>query len=103
MSDNTLQTQLSRLSASASTDRYPSRQSPEPSITDRLDPVVYGSAAGGPLTESQLRYFEDHGYLSMDELFSEAELGSYMLELQRLRSDEQAKERAGGGDRAREP
>ena len=96
MSNNTIQPPQSpsRASPGAATgsDRYPSRQSPAPCITNRLDPVVYGAAAGGPLTESQLRFFEDHGYLSMDQLFSEAELGSYMQELQRLRTDDQAKD-----------
>jgi ectoine hydroxylase len=91
MPDNTIQTQRSPTTASAGADRYPSRQEPAPRISNRLDPVVYGAAAGGPLAESQLRFFEDHGYLTMDQLFSEAELASYVLELQRLRSDEQAK------------
>ena len=63
----------------------------EPHITNRLDPVVYGQAETGPLADSQLRFFEDNGYLSLDQLFSEAELASYMLELQRLRADEHAK------------
>ncbi len=96
MPDSTLQTQRSpsrtHKDNNAVVDRYPSRVAPEPAITNRLDPVVYGAATGGPLTESQLRFFEDHGYLSMDQLFSEAELGSYMLELQRLRADDQAKD-----------
>ncbi|MEZ5705890.1 MAG: ectoine hydroxylase [Burkholderiaceae bacterium] len=30
-------------------DRYPSRQASEPHITNRLDPVVYGRADGGPI------------------------------------------------------
>ena len=95
MSETPIHTRKTSASAARDTanteDRYPSRQAPEPRISQRLDPVVYGSAAGGPLSESQLRYFEDHGYLSMDQLFSETELASYMLELQRLRADEAAK------------
>ena len=71
MSDTT--TQLHPSPASA-TDRYPSRQAAEPRITNRLDPVVYGQAETGPLDASQLRFFEDNGYLSMDQVFSEAEL-----------------------------
>ena len=88
MSDTT--TQLHPSPASA-TDRYPSRQAAEPRITNRLDPVVYGQAETGPLDASQLRFFEDNGYLNLDHLFSEAELGSYMQELQRLRTEEHLK------------
>jgi ectoine hydroxylase len=79
---------------STSTDRYPSRRSDQPSIGNRLDPVVYGRADSGPLSESQLHFFEDNGYLSMEQVFSEAELSSYMQELQRLRNDEHTKDTA---------
>jgi ectoine hydroxylase len=88
MSDTTIQPQPS---IAPTTDRYPSRQNPEPRITNRLDPVVYGQAQTGPLDASQLRFFEDNGYLSMDQVFSEAELATCFNELNRLRSDEQAK------------
>jgi ectoine hydroxylase len=88
MSDTTIQPQPS---IAPTTDRYPSRQNPEPRITNRLDPVVYGLAETGPLDASQLRFFEDNGYLSMDQVFSEAELATCFNELNRLRSDEQAK------------
>jgi ectoine hydroxylase len=88
MSDTTIQPQPS---IAPTTDRYPSRQTPEPRITNRLDPVVYGQAETGPLDASQLRFFEDNGYLSMDQVFSEAELATCFNELNRLRSDEQAK------------
>jgi ectoine hydroxylase len=73
------------------TDRYPSRLAPEPHVTNRQDPVVYGKADTGPLEASRLRFFEDNGYLSMDMVFSEAELATCFAELQRLRNDEQAK------------
>jgi ectoine hydroxylase len=72
-------------------DRYPSRTASEPRTTNRLDPVVYGSAETGPLDAGQLRFFEDNGYLSMDQVFSEAELAACFSELQRLRTDEQIK------------
>ena len=89
MTDTTIQP----YSAPATTaDRYPSRQDPQPSISSRLDPVVYGRTDEGPLTDSQLRFFEDNGYLTLDQLFSEAELGGYMKELTRLRADEQLKD-----------
>jgi ectoine hydroxylase len=72
-------------------DRYPSRIAAEPRTSNRLDPVVYGSAETGPLDAGQLRFFEDNGYLSLDQVFSEAELAACFTELQRLRADEQIK------------
>jgi ectoine hydroxylase len=77
-----------RTTPSAAADRYPSREAPQPSISNRQDPVVCGDPSKGPLTESQLHFFEDNGYLSLDQLLSEAELASFMMELQRLRADE---------------
>jgi ectoine hydroxylase len=88
MPDTTIQPHTS---TSAMIDRYPSRQAADPKITNRLDPVVYGQADTGPLEASQLRFFEDNGYLSLDQVFSEAELAACFNELSRLRSDEQAK------------
>lgn len=77
--------------ADEATDRYPSRRSPKPRITPRLDPVVYGSAADGPLTDGQLRFFDNRGYLELEGLFSNAQVGDYASELHRLRSDERVK------------
>ncbi len=73
------------------TDRYPSRVAAQPRISNRLDPVVHGTADSGPLTASQLSFFEDNGYLSMDAVISEAELASCLAELQSLRADENVK------------
>ena len=89
MSDTSIQ---SYVAPTTQADRYPSRVAPEPRVSHRLDPVVYGQDDGGPLTISQLRFFEDNGYISTDQLLSEAELGSYCAELQRLRADEQLKD-----------
>ncbi len=69
------------------TDRYPSRQHPNARITRRLDPVIYGDPDRGPLEASQLHFYQDNGYLSLDELFSLSEIEQYMAELQRLRGD----------------
>ena len=75
-------------------DRYPSREAPEPNISSRLDPVIYGEPSKGPLTKSQLHFYEDNGFLNLDQLFSEAELASFTSELQRLRTDEAVKDLA---------
>lgn len=73
--------------ARPTTDRYPSRHLPTARITQRLDPVVHGDPDRGPLEASQLHFYQDNGYLSLDELFSLTEIEGYMAELQRLRSD----------------
>ena len=72
-------------------DRYPSRVAPEASITDRKDPVVYGSAEDGPLTTAELRFYQDNGYLSFERLLSAEELAECLAELERLRGDEAVK------------
>lgn len=73
-------------------DRYRSRHAAQPSITDRLDPVVYGRAETGPLDAGQLGFYQDNGYLSIDQLFGPTELADCLTELQRLRSDDKAKD-----------
>lgn len=72
-------------------DHYPSRFSPQASISQRHDPVVYGRAGQGPLTQNQLDFYEDNGYLSFEELLSPEEVQSCLQELQRLRQDEDVK------------
>jgi ectoine hydroxylase len=89
MTDTTIQPYTA---PTTTADRYPSRHAPEPEISRRLDPVVYGGTGEGPLTDSQLRFFEDNGYLSMEHLLCQSEINSYIVELQRLRVDEQAKD-----------
>ncbi|HET6724664.1 MAG TPA: ectoine hydroxylase [Gammaproteobacteria bacterium] len=68
-------------------DRYPSRIAPIPKISDRTDPVVYGSAKDGPLGQQTLDAFRDNGFLAFDGFFSEAELRPWREELDRLRAD----------------
>lgn len=72
-------------------DRYPSRFGPEPRISDRQDPVVYGRAGNGPLGEAELRFYRDHGYLSFDQLIAADELDDYVRELDMLRRTESVK------------
>ncbi len=68
-------------------DRYPSRVSERPEITDRKDPVVYGGAGDGPLGEADLGFYRDNGYLSFEQLLSEQELDECLRTLERLRAD----------------
>ncbi|TNF59853.1 MAG: ectoine hydroxylase [Burkholderiales bacterium] len=73
-------------------DRYPSRFGSEVLISRRLDPVVWGRPGRGPLSESQLNYYTDHGYLHFDDLLSADEVQACLDELQRLRADETVKD-----------
>lgn len=73
-------------------DRYPSRHAPEARISPRLDPVVHGKPGDGPLTQQQLLFYEDNGYLGFDALLSEADITAALLELQRLRQNEAVKD-----------
>ena len=73
-------------------DRYPSRFDTRAHVSNRHDPVVYGSADDGPLSASDLRFYDDNGYLSFDALLQPDELQSALDELQRLRNDEEIKD-----------
>ena len=73
-------------------DRYPSRFEPTARVSDRLDPVVFGQNASGPLDASQLAFYEANGYLNFEQLLSARELQQYLDELQRLRADESIKD-----------
>lgn len=72
-------------------DRYPSRFGSEVLITRRLDPVVWGSASDGPLSEMELNFYTDNGYLHFDDLLTPEEVDTCLQELQRLRADETIK------------
>lgn len=67
-------------------DRYPSRVTGRPSITERLDPVVVGDH-GGPLDPELLADFEDDGFLILPKLFDEQEVADLNAELDRLAAD----------------
>lgn len=73
-------------------DRYPSRFGSEVLISRRLDPVVWGKPGQGPLSESQLNYYVDHGHLHFDDLLSSDDMQACLDELQLLRSDNTIKD-----------
>ena len=72
---------------------YPTRLSPTPAILERQDPVVYSD---GPLpaelTEEQVQFYEQNGYLAIEGLFSPEELKVFNQELNLLTSDEKIRE-----------
>lgn len=72
-------------------DRYPSRMADKPSVTARLDPVLYGSAADGPLDQLTLDHYQENGLLHFESLFDDNELQSWIEELNRLRADQAVK------------
>lgn len=65
-------------------DFYPSRQGVEDTITDRKDPVVYGTAADGPLSQDELDAYDRNGFLFYPGFFDADDLASFKTELDRL-------------------
>lgn len=72
-------------------DRYPSRHAPVAQISPRHDAVLHGHAGSGPLTQRELLFYQDNGYLHFDQLLDEADVATCLQELQRLRSCESIK------------
>jgi len=81
-------------------DPYASRSGAHSGLVERLDPVVWGSGAG-PLSPEEVARFESDGFLIKERLFSEAEVGEMMAELERLPRtyDESAEEVVAEPDR----
>jgi len=73
-------------------DRYPSRTRQTPSVTARLDPVVYGTVSSGPLDEQALKLYSENGFLHFDSLLDADELAVYLNELGRLCADPSIKD-----------
>lgn len=82
------------LSRPRADDRYPSRFDPQAKTTNRLDPVVWGKPGDGPLSDSQLHFYDRHGYLSFDDLLTPDDVKACLDELTRLRADETLKDTA---------
>jgi ectoine hydroxylase len=73
--------------AAVRTDLYPTRGVNEVT-TPRQDPVVWSApGAPGPIAPSGLMEFERDGFLTVDELISQDEVGLYRAELDRLIAD----------------
>jgi ectoine hydroxylase len=73
-------------------DRYPSRFASRPSITDRLDPVVYGES-DGPLDPATLTSYADDGFIVLDGLLAPHEVDELNAEVDRLAADPAQRER----------
>lgn len=74
-------------------DRYPSRVEDRPSIIKRTDPVVYSThTESSPLSKEQTSFYEENGFLVLDQFFSKEEIEAWRTELKRLRDEYQDKE-----------
>lgn len=69
------------------TDPYPSRTTEPPRLLDRVDPVVYGSAADGPLTATELATFDRDGALIVEDVFNRDEVAGFRARLDHLAAD----------------
>ncbi|QDV52616.1 ectoine hydroxylase [Gimesia fumaroli] len=74
-------------------DLYPSRVKSYPETLDRQDPVVYGTAQDGPLTEEQLNQYERDGFLILPAFFSDHEVAAFRAELSALRDCQETKQK----------
>lgn len=70
-------------------DLYPSRIREQPSIIERVDPVVYRThkTDEGPLSAQSLASYEQKGYLSLRGFFSSEEVQEWRDELKKLWRD----------------
>jgi ectoine hydroxylase len=73
-------------------DRYPSRFAPEPSITDRLDPVVYGES-DGPLDPETLTSYAEEGFIVLDGLLAPHEVAELNAAVDHIAADPSQRER----------
>ena len=81
-------------------DHYPSRKVDEPTTIERQEPVVWGSADDGPLTQSQLDDFAALGMLQLHDTFTTDEVGEMLDEVRRMADDADLKRDA---DMIRDP
>ncbi|WP_028610744.1 ectoine hydroxylase [Paenibacillus harenae] len=74
-------------------DRYPSRVEDRPTVIKRSDPVVYSThTESSPLSKEQTAFYEENGFLVLDQFFSKEEIAQWRMELKRLRDEYQNKE-----------
>ena len=89
----------------AEKDLYPSRQGDLGRLIERKDPVVY--AAGNqiaPMPQSLIEHYDEHGFVVLDDVFTEQEIKRFQGELERLmvdpeiRKNEETVSELGSGD-----
>jgi ectoine hydroxylase len=80
-------TATSTAPADLADDRYPSRRGVPPSITERVDPVVWGTGEGGTLDAEDVASFDRDGYLQIPSLLDPDEVAELDAEVLRLAAD----------------
>jgi ectoine hydroxylase len=69
-------------------DAYPSRCGEQPELLPRQDPVAYSEwRPGAPLSAAQIEQFDRHGYLVLENVFSDEEVVALQRETGRLLAD----------------
>ncbi len=69
----------------AVTDYYPTRRGEEPSFAERIDPVVYDpEIRQNEIDKSQLDFYENNGYLFLEDFFDENEVSVFKSETRQL-------------------
>jgi ectoine hydroxylase len=69
------------------TDLYPTRVATGSSLIPREEPVVWGNAADGPLSEAELSAYDQKGYLQARQLVTPTEVEEFRAEMRRLSAD----------------
>ncbi|MFD0710373.1 ectoine hydroxylase [Paenibacillus sp. GCM10027626] len=73
---------------STTADRYPSRVADRPQVLERKEPVIYSEwTPESPLTQEQSKYYEENGYLHLEDFFSAEEISGWKAELKRLNEE----------------
>ncbi|WP_104201647.1 ectoine hydroxylase [Billgrantia saliphila] len=75
-------------------DLFPTRLERKLGMFERFDPVVYSEGAqrrDGPLSEEQLREYEEKGFLSFENYFDKDEMDAFIQELRDYEEDEDLK------------
>lgn len=68
-------------------DIYPTRLGTPAEPIARQDPVVWGTAEGGPMDAATLTGFDEKGYLNVEQLVTPEEVELFRAELRRLSDD----------------
>lgn len=70
---------------STTMDVYPSRMDSEPKWLERKDPVVHSTGVNDSgLTDDQVKFYEENGYLFIENYFTNEEIARYKKEMTRL-------------------
>ena len=76
------------LKVDAQDDLYPSRKGLPRQFIERKDPVVYAAKSKiAPVAQSLIDHYEEHGFVVLDDVFTNEEINRFQGELDRLMVD----------------